>query len=130
MNLFEMPADVRQNIFYTLYFIVLHNFWAIIYVIGMVTSISLALYRPTRAYILFFLGFTVLFFNFEYNKHIAEGLREQTLNSLVTERASATIPRILNIALIRLPPLILPLIGWGLILLAIWLIRRKPKHHG
>ena len=128
MNIIELPPDVRQNLYYTLYFIVFHNFQAIVYATGIIIALLYALYRPSRATILLLLGFVILLFNFEYNKHIADALREQTLNSLVTVRQSAIIPRLLNIILIKLPRYILPLLGWGLIIIAFFIGKKTRKN--
>ena len=75
-----------------------------------------ALYIPNRAKILLLWGFLILLFAFEYNKHILEPLRQQTLNSLVTERKSARIEHYINKVTTRILPRGLPLLGWILLI--------------
>ena len=61
-------------------------------------------------------GFIILLFGFEYNKHILEPLREQTRNSLVTERRSYRIEYAVDRITMRILPRGLPLLGWLLII--------------
>ncbi|CAN5133713.1 hypothetical protein BH09PAT2_BH09PAT2_06950 [soil metagenome] len=111
-----MAPDTQQNILYTIYFILLHNFEAIFYV-GCIVLITLwALYLPTRAKIIILWGFIALLFVFEYNKHILEPLREQTINSLITVRQSSRIENYINRVTIRIIPRGLPILGWLLII--------------
>lgn len=115
MQLLIAP-DTQQNIIYTVFFILTHNFEAILYSLGIVVMMLWMLYKPSRAKFLVFLGFIVLLFAFEYKKHIVEGLVEQTRNSLITERQSWRLERYLSIILEKLVPLVLPLFGWFLII--------------
>ena len=115
-----IAPDTQQNIFYTLYFIILHNFEAILYSIGIVISLLLALYRPTRGKILAMWGFIILLFAFEYDKHIAESLTQQTLNSLITERQSLRIEYYITKILTKAVPFALPVLGWLLVVVGIF----------
>ncbi len=110
-----MSPDTQQNIIYTLYFILLHNFEAILYSFGIFVMTLWILYKPSRAKFLVFFGFVILLFAFEYKKHIVEGLTEQTVNSLITERRSYRIERYVEVTLSKLVPLALPLLGWSLV---------------
>lgn len=83
-----IAADTQQNILVTLMLLVEHNFLAITFLLGILVSIGLAIYRPTRGAVLMIVGFSLLLFAFEYHKHIAEPLIEQTKGSLITERQS------------------------------------------
>lgn len=111
-----IAPDTQQNIIYTVYFILTHNFEAILYSSGIFFMLLWILYKPSRAKFLVFLGFIILLFAFEYKKHIVEGLVEQTRNSLITERQSFRLERYLSIILEKLVPLVLPLFGWLLII--------------
>ncbi len=115
MQLLIAP-DTQQNIVYTFYFILLHNFEPLLYSIGILAITLWMFYKPSRAKFLVLLGLIVLLFAFEYKKHILEGLVEQTTNSLITERQSWRLERYINIILAKLVPLVLPLFGWGLII--------------
>ena len=119
-----MSADTQQNILYTIYFIMLHNFEAILYTIGIVSAALWAFYKPSRSILLIMWGFIILLFAFEYKKHILDGLREQTVNSLITERQSWRIERYIDIVLVKLAPRALPLMGW-LFVIGGFLIRKS-----
>jgi hypothetical protein len=110
-----MPADLKQNIFYAGLFIFMHNFAAIFYGIGIVFSALLLFIRPSRWGILFLFGFIILLFGFEYNKHIVEPLKEQTLNSLITIQEHNKVRRMVNLVLVKGLPRGLPLLGWTLV---------------
>ncbi len=111
-----MAPDTVQNLLYTIYFILLHNFVALIYFMGIIIGIGLSLWKPSRPYIVIMLGFMLLLFSFEYNKHILEPLKEQTTNSLVTIRESARIERVIYIVIAKIVPLGAPIIGWFMVI--------------
>lgn len=114
-----MSPDTQQNILYTTYFILLHNFEAVLYSCGTIFSSIWILIKPTRAKFLIMWGFIFLLFAFEYKKHIVEGLTDQTINSLVTVRQSYRIERYVTVTLNKLVPFGLPLAGWTLIIAGI-----------
>lgn len=114
-----MSLDLKQNVFYTALFIIMHNFVAIIYSLGILISAFLLLIKPTRWKTLLLFGFIVLLFAFEYNKHIVGPLKEQTLNSLITIQPHFKINRAVNIILVRGLPLLLPVAGWLLVIVGI-----------
>ncbi len=118
-----MAPDTQQNVIYTVYFIFLHNFEAILYSIGIIVTTLLAIYKPTRGRILIMWGFVILLFAFEYEKHILEPLKEQTLNSLITQRESIRIEYYVTKILTKAVPLLLPLFGWFLIVTGIFFDR-------
>lgn len=120
-----IAPDTQQNILYTVYFILLHNLLPVIYTVGIVTSILWAFYKPSRSSILLMLGFIVLLLAFEYNKHILEPLKQQTINSLITERQSYRIERIVTVTLSKLVPLGLPLSGWGMVIIGGFIESKK-----
>ena len=111
-----MSPDTQQNVLYTIYFIFLHNFEAILYSFGIFVMSIWMFYKPSRAKFLILWGFIILLFAFEYKKHIAEGLTQQTMNSLITERRSYRIERYTEVILSKLVPFVLPILGWSLIL--------------
>ncbi len=111
-----IAPDTRQNLMYTVYFIILHNFEAILYSAGIFIALIMALYKPTRGKILIMCGFIILLFAFEYDKHILEPLRQQTIGSLITERQSYRIEHTINYVTMRILPKILPFFGWMLVI--------------
>lgn len=112
-----MAPDTKQNLFYTIYFLLLHNAEAIFYLSAVILFTLLALYKPTRGKVITMWGFLILLFAFEYNKHILEPLTLQFMNSLITERPSFRIEYTINLILIKLVPTGLPIIGWCLVVL-------------
>ena len=71
--------------------------------------------HPTRGKILLLGGFALLLFSFEYSKHIEDSLVEQTRNSLITERQSARVERVIHLVLSRAIPIGGPIIGWVIV---------------
>lgn len=120
-----LTPELKQNIFYTVYFTVTHNVPVFVYGTGILVSAVLAILKPKRSYVLFLLGFIILLFAFEYQKHILDGLKEQTINALITIQEHNLVRRIINIVLIKLLPIGMPVVGWSFILLGAYLLRKK-----
>ncbi len=120
-------AELRQNIFYTVYFTVTHNLPVFIYGTGILCFALLSIVKPRRSYILMLLGFILLLFGFEYNKHILESLKEQTINALITTQEHNLVRRIVNIVIVKALPLLLPLTGWGAVLSGIYFFKKEEK---
>ncbi len=81
----NIPTDIKQSLFYTVYFTVLHNAIPLLFMGIIGVLFALILIKPTRSKFLLFSGLVALVFNFEYKKHIARPLLKQTLVSLNTE---------------------------------------------
>lgn len=123
-----ISADLKQNVFYMLLFLISHNAFAIFCVAGIIVGIILSIYKPSRTHVVLLLGFIVLLFAFEYIKHIVGPLREQTINSLVTDKPHNTVTRIVNFSLLRALPLFLPLLGLAMVGSSVLhLVVRKSK---
>jgi len=122
-------SDLQQNVFYTVYFTVTHNLPVFIYGAGIVVSAGLAIIKPKRSFVLFLLGFIILLFGFEYQKHILDGLKEQTINALITVQEHNTIRRIINIILVKAVPILLPLSGWIFIITGIYFLKQEKSHN-
>lgn len=110
-----ITPELSQNIFYTVYFTILHNYLAMFYAAGIVVAVIISIIKPSRKSVLLLLGFIILLFAFEYGKHIEDGLREQTMNSLITIQEHNKVRRIVNIVTLKLLPLGLPVLGWVLV---------------
>ncbi|QQS43829.1 hypothetical protein IPM65_06880 [Candidatus Roizmanbacteria bacterium] len=111
-----IAPDTQQNLLYTIYFILIHNFEAILYSVGIIIALIISLYKPSRGKILIMWGFIILLFAFEYDKHILEPLRQQTIGSLITERQSFRIEHTINYVTMRVLPKALPFFGWMLVI--------------
>jgi len=117
-----MPAitpDLQQNIFVTIYLLFSHNYIALAYFIGMMIGIGLAIWKPSRFSVFVLLGFAVLLFSYEYDKHIIEAFRQQTLNSLVTVTPHYKATKVINVLITELLPVLLYVSGWALIFVSI-----------
>lgn len=106
-----MSPDTQQNIIIALVLLVLHNYIALGYAAGLVVSTVIGLIRPSRARILLMVGFATLLLSFEYGKHIKDSLLEQTKQSLITERYSSRLERVITLAIGRAAPLGLQAVG-------------------
>lgn len=125
MNAAAITLDLQQNILVTIYLLFSHNYIAFAYFAGLVISIILAIYRPSRFTTFAFLGFAILLFSFEYDKHIIEGFRQQTLNSLITVTPHFKVQKLIDLVITHLLPVIFYVAGWFFIYLAIFYAARK-----
>ena len=105
-----------------------HNQDAIGYFLGIIISVGLLFYRPSRINMLFLVGFIFLLFGFEYNKHIIAPLEDQTISSIGAEGSSAVwLKRLFQ----KLLPVVFFAIGWGNVLGGLILqsitLARTPK---
>lgn len=125
----SLTPDLKQNIVYTAYFTVTHNLPVFVYGTGILIFAILAIIKPKRSYIFFLLGCIILLFAFEYQKHILDGLKEQTINALITIQEHNTVRRIINIILVKAAPILLPLSGWTFIIGGIYLLKHEKKVH-
>lgn len=114
-----LTPDIRQNFIITLYLLFIHNYILFAYLIGLLVSIVVAIRRPSRFIILMLIGFAILAFSFEYDKHIIIPFREQTLKSLITATPHYQLEKIINLVVVEVIPMLLYLIGWIFIYSAI-----------
>lgn len=123
-----VSPDLRQNIIVTLYLLFTHNQLAIAYFLGLILSIGLSIWRPSRFATFLLIGFSLLLFQYEYDKHIITGLREQTMQSLITQQPHFRTQRLINLALSDLVPIGLFVAGWGCIYAAVlWAAKRSAN---
>lgn len=120
-----ITPDLQQNILVTIYLLFSHNYIAFAYFIGLIISVALAIYRPSRFTTFAFLGFAILLFSFEYDKHIIEGFRQQTLNSLITATPHFKVQKLIDIVITHLLPVLFYVTGWLFLYLAIFYAARK-----
>lgn len=91
--------------------ILIHNSLAVVFATGAVIWFLLALYRPTRTKLITLIGFLILLFAFEYNKHIATPLLLQTQQTLQTQIAHARFDWLVRVILTKIGPVVLYGIG-------------------
>lgn len=123
----SITPDLKQNIILTVYLTIADNFTAVIYSVGICISAFLAIRKPSRYAVFLLLGFILLLFGFEYKKHILDGLKEQTINALITVQEHYTVRRLINIALVKAAPILFPLMGWGFVILGAYLFKKERK---
>lgn len=121
----NISADTQQNILYTVYFIIRHNFPVFLYGGLAILTTLFGLKLPSRGKYVLIWGFLILLFAFEYNKHIVGPLRDQTLQSLITERESLRIEYYTTRFLVDYLPLILQAAGWALVIIGGLFERKK-----
>jgi hypothetical protein len=115
-----VTPELSQNIFVTFYLLFTHNYEAIVYLVGVIFAILLALYRPSRFATLILLGFAVLLFSFEYDKHIIEPLRNQTVASLITLTPHYKLRKMIDLVISVIVPVMLYVVGWASLFVAIF----------
>ncbi len=125
-----MSPDLQQNVLVTIYLLFSHNYIVFAYFIGLLIGIGLAFYRPSRFATLVLLGFAVLMFSFEYDKHIIDAFRQQTINSLITLQPHYKLQHIINLVISELLPVFFYVLGWLLLYGAIIYSALKNKDKG
>ena len=120
-----LAADLQQNIMVTVYLLFSHNYIAFAYFTGLIISIILSIKWPSRFSTYSFLGFAILLFSYEYDKHIIEGLRQQTLRSLITLPPHLRFQRLISVTITEILPILFYIAGWAFIYLAIIHAARK-----
>lgn len=114
----SITPDLSVNINNTIYLTIIHNYQPALYLLGFFIAIFLLIKKPSRSYTFMLLGFICLLFQFEYAKHIIDGLKEQTTNSLITATPHYTAKRWLNSIIEDLIPMALFASGWFFLVLS------------
>lgn len=114
-----ISADLSATIIHTVYGTFSHNYVLFSYLLGFLVSTVLVIFRPSRFSFLLVLGFLILAFSFEYDKHIAAGLREQTLEALMHDRTYYRTQKIVSLFISEVLPMFLYLLGWVLVYIAL-----------
>lgn len=122
-----ITPDLKQNILLTIYLTIADNFFAVLYGAGIIVSAFLAIRKPSRYAVFLLLGFILLLFGFEYQKHILEGLKDQTINALITVQEHNKVRRLVNIVLVKAAPILIPLFGWIFVIVGVYLFNRGRK---
>jgi len=120
-----MTQANQQGLFQLIYWTWLHNYEVIALAFGALLAIGLMMKNPKRIYLLFFLGFSLLIFQFEWTKHIVQSLEEQTLQTVIVSDTQTKARRLIDFTLNRLVPFGTYLGGWGLIFIGMILGGKK-----
>jgi hypothetical protein len=113
----NIATDLSVNINNTIYLTIVHNYIPILFALGFLISVFWSIKKPSRSHTFILLGFILLLFEFEYSKHIIEGLKTQTINSVITANPHYTAKKWLNIIIEDLTPMFLFISGWFFLLL-------------
>jgi hypothetical protein len=115
------------NLVETIYQLISHNYEVLAYFSVLCLAILYAVKQPTRANVIMVIGLALLVFNFEFEKHISEGLRAQTEQSLTQ---GASLPKVRSFTKL-LFEFIIPVgsyfAGWALLVISFVLTH---SHHG
>ncbi|HLD26896.1 MAG TPA: hypothetical protein VJB63_03000 [Patescibacteria group bacterium] len=125
-----LTSDIKQNLIITLYLSFTHNYILFAYLTGLFISIVVAIKQPSRFITLILIGFAVLAFSYEYDKHIIVSFRNQTITSLITETPHYRLQKYINLAISEAIPILLYLTGWIFIysgLVTVGLQKRKKE---
>ena len=114
-----VTPELQQNIFVTVYLLFSHNYIAFAYFIGMVIGIGLSLNRPSRFATFILLGFAILLFSYEYDKHIIDAFRQQTVRSLITIQPHYKLQKIIDLLITEILPILFYVLGWVMIFTAL-----------
>lgn len=110
---------MKQGLFQLVYFTFLHNELAIGLAVVALISLIILIKKPSRQYVFFFIGFLILLFHFEYNKHIVQDLADQTVSTVFLEEGNYRARWATNGLIYHFIPTLLWLAGWGSIALAL-----------
>jgi len=99
----------------------IHNYILLAYVLGLLASIIVAIKKPSRFALFLILGFALLAFSFEYDKHIVDGLRQQTIQSLITVKPHYRAQKYINLVISEVLPVFFYISGWLMIYIAIFI---------
>lgn len=120
MNFMPPRPTAEYAVKETVYATINHNLPIMVYVVGAVFILLLLFLRPNRKLVFFFVGFALLAFNFEYMKHIASGLQEQTRITVEsTGYQSVNGRRLMDLVFQYAIPFGSYLGGWGMMFLGI-----------
>jgi len=121
-------SDLIQSLINTSYSFFSHNYTVLVYLFGSLLSAVLCLIKPSRFHLFLFFGFLILSFTYEYDKHLIEPLRNQTLESLlgsVESQAHPKVNKVVELVVSELIPVCLYVLGWGMIFVGI--VIREPE---
>jgi hypothetical protein len=125
-NMLTVTPDLSSNIIHTIYLTFAHNDVLFAYLVGLVIAVVMALKRPSRFATLLILGFAVLAFSFEYDKHIIVGLRDQTIGSLITEKPHFKVQKFTDELISEIMPIVFYIGGWAIIFTAL-IVKNKRE---
>lgn len=107
-----MSPIIKQGIFSLIYSTFLHNSEVIALFLAAIFTLVLLFRKPSRFYLLFFVGFSLLLVRIEYLKHIVDPLQKQTQAVVVQESGHFRARRIIDVFLNDILPFVMYVAGW------------------
>lgn len=118
-----------SNLIETIYLLISHNYEVLAYFGAFVAALLYAIKKPTRAHILLVIGLALLVFNFQFEKHISEGLRAQTEQSLTQGASFQKVRTFTKLLFEFIIPVGSYFMGWGLLIISFIATSREKHHH-
>ena len=121
----NISLEVTNSLFKGLYLLFDHNALVLAYISGLIICGFISFLRPSRLAFLFTFSFAALAFGYEYDKHIIEPLRTQTLATVIpTPGTHQRAAKLIDLVLSNLLPVFFFIIGWSslfiTIIISIW----------
>jgi len=118
---------MASNFFTTLYSFYSHNAPLIFY--GLIITILFIklLIKPTRFTSLLLLGFGILLFNFEYDKHLFAQIKSHWLDLVFPEGTRFTKYNFARVFLEKMLPIVLDIAGWGIIVFTFLFVKKENE---
>lgn len=114
-----MPVDLKLGLASTIYATWLHNNLAIALLFGIGLVVLKLILKPRRKFVFLLIGFVLLLLQFEYQKHFAKALEEQTINSVILQGEHLRAKSFMEDFFQKLIPFGLWVVGWGMVFLGI-----------
>jgi hypothetical protein len=112
-----MSADLKVGLLSTIYATWLHNNLAIALFLGIVLAVVNLVIKPRRKFVFLLIGFILLLLQFEYQKHFAAALEQQTVNSIILQGEHVRAKSFLEDFFQKLIPFGMWIAGWGMVFL-------------
>ena len=104
-----------------------HNGPVVFFSLGALVALLKTIHRPSRTFILIFLGFLTLIFSFEYRKHFIPQTQTHVVQQLVDPEVNARDYARTDRFFTSLFPVLLDIGGWGLIFAALLFLKEKER---
>ena len=115
---------ILSNLLNTLFSLYTHNGPVLFYSLGICAAIAHLLRRPSRRAVFALLGFGLLLFSFEYQKHFVAHFHThlvlQITDPTVQPREYSLATRVTQQVL----PIAMDIVGWGMLFIALFLKQR------
>ena len=123
-----MQPTLQTGIFRFLYNTWAHNADALAYFMGIGITFLLLFHKPRRSLVLILIGFICLFIRFEYIKHVADPLRDQTVGAIIQgSQGLQSTQQKLGVFFDEILPLMFYIGGWGGLFSGLWLMTLEAE---